>query len=166
MQAPAESVSDTGQADGTIEMHRVGLAVVQLTRSTSAEATAGRESLQPSALRARCTRKVSRAFNRCQAPRNRNYRKYRVLRSCSAFASAIRPASGNQRRNAPRKVLLRPAIRLTSAEASACRRAINLRRSVLGAIRTLRARGAGVKRARTAIAALCGFFFTIRTYLR
>ena len=147
-------------------MHRVGLAVVQLTRSTSAEATAGRESLQPSALRARCTRKGSRAFNRCQAPQNCNYRKYRLLRSCSAFVLAIRPASGNQRRNAPRQVLLRPAIRLTSAEASACRRAINLRRSVLGAIRTLRGRGTGVKRARTAIPALCGFFFTIRTYLR
>ena len=44
----------------------------------------------------------------------------------------------DQRRNAPRQGLLRPAIRLTSAEASACRRAINLRRSVLGAIRTLR----------------------------
>src|SRR5215211_693910 len=41
------------------EMHRVGVAVVQLTRSTFAEATAGRESLQPSALRARCTRKDS-----------------------------------------------------------------------------------------------------------
>ena len=49
------------------EMHRVGLAVVQLTRSTFAEATAGRESLQPSALRARCTRKSSSSFRDCQA---------------------------------------------------------------------------------------------------
>ena len=147
-------------------MHRVGLAVVQLTRSTSAEATAGRESLQPSALRARCTRKGSRAFNRCQAPRNRNYRKYRVLRSCSAFASAIRPESGNQRRNAPKPVLLRPAIRLTSAEASACRRAINLRRSVLGAIGTLRVDRGGVKRTATRFPAVCDLFFTTRTYLR
>ena len=36
------------------------LASVQLTRSTAAEATAGRESLQPSALRARCNRKAIR----------------------------------------------------------------------------------------------------------
>jgi len=166
MQAPAESVSDTGQADGTIEIHRVGLAVVQLTRSTSAEATAGRESLQPSALRARCTRKGSRPFDRCQAPRSCNYRKYRLLRSRSAFVPAIRPASGNQRRNAPSQVLLRPAIRLTSAEASACRRAINLRRSVLGAIRTLRVDRGSVKRTATRFPAVCDLFFTRRTYLR
>src|SRR4029078_8899147 len=41
--------------------------VVQLTRSTFAEATAGRESLQPSAPRARCTRKSSFSFRDCQA---------------------------------------------------------------------------------------------------
>jgi len=52
---------------GPKKMHRVGLAVVQLTRSTFAEATAGRESLQPSALRARCTRKSSSSFRDCQA---------------------------------------------------------------------------------------------------
>jgi hypothetical protein len=42
-------------------MHRTGLASVQLTRSTFAEAIAGRESLQPSALRARCTWKLTGA---------------------------------------------------------------------------------------------------------
>jgi hypothetical protein len=88
------------------------------------------------------------------------------LRSRSAFVPAIRPASGNQRRNAPSQVLLRPAIRLTSAEASACRRAINLRRSVLGAIRTLRVDRGSVKRTTTRFPAVCDLFFTRRTYLR
>jgi hypothetical protein len=52
---------------GPRKMHRVGLASVQLTRSTFAEATAGRESLQPSALRARCTRKPTGPFGGRQA---------------------------------------------------------------------------------------------------
>ena len=64
------------------------------------------------------------------------------------------------RKSAPRPALLRPASRLTSAEATACRRAINLRRSVLGAIRTLRARGTGVKWLPIANSALCDLFFT------
>ncbi len=55
-------------ARGPKKVHRVGLASVQLTRSTFAEATAGRECLQPSALRARCTRKPSREFRPRQAP--------------------------------------------------------------------------------------------------
>ena len=63
-------------------------------------------------------------------------------------------------------MLLRPAIRLTSAEASACRRAINLRRSVLGAIRTLRVDRDSVKRTATRFPAVCDLFFTRRTYLR
>jgi hypothetical protein len=54
------------------KMHRVGLASVQPTRSTFAEATAGRESLQPRALRARCTRKPTGAFARRQAPSRDN----------------------------------------------------------------------------------------------
>jgi hypothetical protein len=53
---------------GPTKMHRVGLASVQLTRSTSAEAIAGRESLQPSALRARCTRKPTGRFGLRQGP--------------------------------------------------------------------------------------------------
>ena len=73
---------------GPKKMHRVGLAVVQFTRSTSAEATAGRESLQPSALRARCTRKSSRSFRECQARRERNCRKYRQLTYRGLFAPA------------------------------------------------------------------------------
>jgi hypothetical protein len=57
-------------ARGPKKMHRVGLAVVQFTRSTFAEAIAGRESLQPSALRARCTRKSNLSFRHCQARRS------------------------------------------------------------------------------------------------
>jgi hypothetical protein len=147
-------------------MHRVGLAVVQFTRSTSAEATAGRESLQPSALRARCTRKSSASFPECQACRDGKYRKYRQITFPQELVLFDAPNTVIPRRNAPRPALLRPASRLTSAEATACRRAINLGRSVLGAIRTLRARGAGVKHVRTAIPALCDFFFTLRTHLR
>ena len=51
------------------EMHRVGVAVVQLTRSTFAEATAGRESLQPRASRARCSWKLTVLFCARQAPK-------------------------------------------------------------------------------------------------
>ena len=148
------------------KMHRVGLAVVQFTRSTSAEATAGRESLQPSALRARCTWKPSASFRECQARRSDKCRKYRQIAFPGELALADAAGTVIPRRNAPRPALLRPASRLTSAEATACRRAINLGRSVLGAIRTLRARGTGVKHARTAIPALCDLFFTMRTYLR
>jgi hypothetical protein len=49
------------------------------------------------------------------------------------------------RKNAPSRWLLRPTSRLTSAEATADRRAINLRRSVLGASRTLGRQGCPVK---------------------
>ena len=51
------------------KMHRVGVAFVQLTRSTFAEATAGRECLQPPALRARCTWKGSASFRSSQPDR-------------------------------------------------------------------------------------------------
>jgi hypothetical protein len=54
-------------ACGPKRAHRVGVASVQLTRSTFAEATAGRECLQPRALRARCTRKLTGTFARRQA---------------------------------------------------------------------------------------------------
>jgi hypothetical protein len=59
------------------EMHRVGVASVQLTRSTFAEAIAGRESLQPRALRARCTRKPNDSFAPRQADRDAIPRKLR-----------------------------------------------------------------------------------------
>ena len=50
-----------------------------------------------------------------------------------------------QKRNAPSRWRLRPASRLTAAEAIACRGAINLGRSVLGAIGTLGERASYVK---------------------
>ena len=74
-------------------MHRVGLAVVQLTRSTFAEAIAGREGLQPSALRARCTWKPSPSFRECQTLSKHNCRKYRQISIARAFWSLAAMAS-------------------------------------------------------------------------
>ena len=76
--APADPLADQ-------EMHRVGLASVQLTRSTSAEAIAGRESLQPSALRARCTRKPTGPFGRRQAPSRDNVSQIAIIAFCCTF---------------------------------------------------------------------------------
>lgn len=70
------------------------------------------------------------------------------------------------RRSAPSPVRLRPAIRPTVAEATAARRAINLGRSVLGALGTLRAVESRVKPLAIENDALCEDFFTIRPYLR
>jgi hypothetical protein len=47
------------------------------------------------------------------------------------------PDNLSDQRNAPNRLRPRPAFRLTTAEATATRRAINLRRSVLGASATL-----------------------------
>src|SRR5262245_21537807 len=63
-------------------MHRVGLASVQLPRSTAAEATACRESLQPSALRARCNWKVTRDFSVRQPSGKQFVRKLRHSSFC------------------------------------------------------------------------------------
>ena len=63
-------------------------------------------------------------------------------------------------------MLPRPTYRLTTAEATACRRAINLGRSFLGAPGTLGARRGVVKQSRNANTALCEFFFTTCTHLR
>jgi hypothetical protein len=89
-----------------------------------------------------------------------------ILRFNPAIACPGSQRRRNARKNAPRPVLLRPAFRLTSAEAIACRRAINLRRSVLGAPGTLGPLDGRVKRGRKSICALCEIFFTNRTYLR
>jgi hypothetical protein len=88
------------------------------------------------------------------------------LRFSQTILSQRGRSSRNACRNAPRPVLLRPAFRLTSAEAIACRRAIDLRRSVLGAPGTLGPRDGAVKRPRNTIVALCEILFTMRTYLR
>jgi hypothetical protein len=148
------------------EAHRVGLASVQLTRSTFAEATAGRESLRPSALRARCTRKPTGEFCGRQALRTRRDRKLRQFWTSRSFRDGFALESANSRKNAPRSVLPRPTYRLTSAEAFACRRAINLRRSFLGALGTLDPREIVVKHCWKREGRCLRFSFTGRTYLR
>ena len=77
-------------ARGPKKTHRVGLASVQFTRSTFAEATAGRESLQPSALRARCTRKPTGAFGRRQARIGDNVSQIATIAFAAAFAGEFR----------------------------------------------------------------------------
>ena len=64
------------------------------------------------------------------------------------FSRWIRLESANSRKNAPRSVLPRPTYRPTSAEAFACRRAINLGRSFLGAPGTLDRQEVVVKQCR------------------
>jgi hypothetical protein len=69
--------------------------------------------------------------------------------------------SPTKKRNAPSRCRLRPAIRLTFAEATATRRAINLGRSVLGASSTLWALSTRVKAVWDALARnLRSFLFT------
>ena len=70
------------------------------------------------------------------------------------------------RRNAPSRWRLRPAFRLTAAEAAADRRAINLVRSVLGASRTLGGLDAAVKEPWRRTFANCDLFFSHRPDLR
>ncbi len=151
----------------TKEAHRVGVASVQLTRSTFAEATAGRESLQPRALRARCTWKGSRSFHPSQERRERV-----SVANCDFLIRNTIPTRGHrmqacQHAKMHRAGLLpRPTSRPTSAEAIACRRAINLRRSVLGAPGTLGPRDVPRQAPRELKCALCEFFFTRRSDLR
>ena len=73
-------------------------------------------------------------------------------------ARTVSPRAGPQR-NAPSRWRLRPASRLTAAEATADRRAINLGRSVLGASGTLGALDSAVKATRR------GTFRILRTFL-
>jgi hypothetical protein len=81
------------------KMHRVGLASVQLTRSTFAEAIAGRESLQPRALRARCNPKATAPFDDRQAISGRMLRKLRhfPLRGCFALLVGPDTAKSTQK---------------------------------------------------------------------
>ena len=148
------------------EMHRVGVAFVQLTRSTFAEATAGRECLQPPALRARCNWKDSARF------RIRQARPHVIL---SQIATIIIPV-GDRRLERSRDThsttkCTEPGApssdsRPTAAEATACRRAINLRRSFLGAHGTLRSGQRVVKWEPIAKLALCVLFFSHSKNLR
>ena len=156
-------------ARGPKKMHRVGLASVQLTRSTFAEATAGRESLQPSALRARCTRKSSRRIPRASSThRKRNCRKlrhivdpqrFRVARARFAhrMSTQKRTEAGAPSSGFPTD-LRRSDCLSESHQPQALRPRCN--RDTTGSA-TVPSSGT-----RTEIPALCGFFFTSRTYLR
>jgi len=94
--APADScLADQQKA------HRVGLAFVQLTRSTFAEAIAGRESLQPRALRARCTRKPTARFGRRQAPVRDNVSQSARIVFLLGFAREIRSTQKHTEAVAP-----------------------------------------------------------------
>jgi hypothetical protein len=85
----------------------------------------------------------------------------------SSLPSVSRPPiRSSTHENAPSRWRLRPAFRLTSAEAIACRRAIDLGRSVLGAVRTLGAAPTFVKTAASRLVAICGVFFSHRVRLR
>ena len=81
-------------------------------------------------------------------------------------AAAKRTPSGLGQRNAPSRWRLRPAFRLTSAEAVAARRAINLGRSVLGAVATLGVEQEAVKVRWSEEVANCEVFFSHRIELR
>jgi hypothetical protein len=94
-----------------------------------------------------------------------------LFQCLASEAASNRPQPGwltetGPTKNAPSRFRLRPAIRLTSAEATATRRAINLGRSVLGASRTLWASSSRVKSLAAVLAAICEIFFSHRVELR
>ena len=95
-----------------------------------------RRSAPPVAL---CVDPVRRSTGGRTACRSREDAPSRARESSSAVGDgrAARRVAAGPRRNAPSRWRLRPAFRLTAAEATADRRAINLGRSVLGASRTL-----------------------------
>ncbi len=110
------------------------------------------ESHQPRTLRTRCKQHPRGRTTDRQAPEETNLPQIpantlRSLELAPAWLSDVpipargrppeRSANWNPKRNAPSRWRLRPAFRLTSAEAGADRRAINLGRSVLGANSTL-----------------------------
>ena len=80
------------------------------------------------------------------------------------IAAGKRQASSGPRRNAPSRLRLRPAFRLTAAEAAADRRTINLGCSVLGAWLTLGGPGLSVKELGDMVPANCAFFFSHRSH--
>jgi len=94
-------------------------------------------------------------------------RNLRQLRSMSLTKSdrrlVVRGVSDDPKRNAPSRWRPRPASRLTFAEAIACRGAINLGRSVLGAVTTLGGRASHVKAVSSELFANCAVFFSHRS---
>jgi hypothetical protein len=136
------------------------------------------ESHQPRTLRTRCKQHPRGCTTGRQAPEETNLPQIpaNTLRSLElepAWLSDVpipargrpseRPANWNPKRNAPSRWRLRPAFRLTSAEAGADRRAINLGRSVLGANSTLGGARERVKSHWRELHANCVFFFTQRS---
>jgi len=87
----------------------------------------------------------------------------KVRQSCFSWDSLEK---FGPRKSTPRRWLPRPTSQLTAAEATACRRAINLRRSVLGANGTLRRGSCAVKSEPITKTAVCELFFTSSTILR
>jgi len=90
-----------------------------------------------------------------------------VARACVRNIDAgkrQRPSGPEQ--NAPSRLRLRPAFRLTAAEAAADRRTINLGCSVLGAWLTLGRLEPSVKTLEDALSANCAVFFSHRVKLR
>ena len=122
------------------------------------------ESHQPRTLRTRCMATLRSHGRSVKEPGERTSRKLRpsVSRGRTAFPTDRFFASPESppRRNAPSRWRLRPASRLTSAEAGADRRAINLGRSVLGASRTLGGVSSLVKERCEELLAICVFFCT------
>ena len=82
------------------------------------------------------------------------------------IAAGKRQARSGPQRNAPSRLRLRPAFRLTAAEAAADRRTINLGCSVLGAWLTLGGLERSVKALEVTPSANCAFFFSHRVALR
>ena len=87
----------------------------------------------------------------------------KVRQSCFSWDSLEK---FGPRKSTPRRWLPRPTSQLTAAEATACRRAINLRRSFLGAHGTLRSCQRVVKWEAIAKLALCVLFFSHSNNLR
>ena len=143
------------------------------------------ESHQPQTLRSRCIGDSMGRMATGQAPPGRNSVQIAdkvkgsswALRSSRLDAQARsgpdrllgRDAAGRRiaaTKNAPSRWRLRPTFRLTAAEATAYRRAINLWRSVLGASRTLGSWRVPVKAVARRLVANCGLFFSNRVELR
>ena len=119
------------------------------------------ESHQPWTLRTRCSGDSTKLSPGRQAPRKENSPQFAENAETAVFRG-LTPVSERviPQRNAPSRWRLRPASRLTAAEATADRRAINLGRSVLGAIATLGGPQGAVKSPGFELLAICEIFFS------
>ena len=126
------------------------------------------ESHQPQTLRTRCIADTMRSPCSSQGrPEHEIVQfpsKCRRLLAPSHVVSFPLPKT-RAHENAPSRWRLRPASRLTSAEAAADRRAINLGRSVLGASRTLGSAPGVVKASGGELFGNCAIFFSRRVRL-